>query len=95
MALSGEPTRQPLRSLGKELAQVEHSGPRAIVIDLRDVTFIDSSGFKEFLEAKSRAQSNGHRLPAHEWSQPASAAARRSSCFLCWTSTLAACQVDQ
>jgi hypothetical protein len=26
------------------------------------VTFIDSSGFKEFLEAKSGAQINGHRL---------------------------------
>ena len=48
--------------LGEELAQVELSGPQAIVIDLRDVTFIDSSGFKEFLESKSRAQSNGHRL---------------------------------
>jgi hypothetical protein len=40
----------------------QHSGPRAIVIDLRDATFIDLSRFKEFPEAKSRAQSNGHRL---------------------------------
>jgi hypothetical protein len=32
--------------------------------------------------------------PAHDLSQPASAAARRSSCFLCWTSALAACHVD-
>jgi anti-sigma B factor antagonist len=62
MALSGELDMSTAPILREELAQVEHSGPPAIVIDLRDVTFIDSSGLKEFLEAKSRAQSNGHRL---------------------------------
>jgi anti-sigma B factor antagonist len=62
MALSGELDMSTAPILREELAQVEDSGTLAIVLDRRDVTFIDSSGLNEFLEARSRAQSNGHRL---------------------------------
>jgi anti-sigma B factor antagonist len=59
MALSGELDVSTAPILREELAQVENSGTLAIVLDLRDVTFIDSSGLNEFLEARSRAQATG------------------------------------
>ena len=48
--------------LRENLARVEASGAATIMLDLREVTFIDSSGLKEFLEARGRAKDNGHRL---------------------------------
>jgi STAS domain-containing protein len=37
--------------------------PRASALSLySETTFIDSSGLKEFVEARSRAKDNGHRL---------------------------------
>lgn len=41
---------------------VEQDGVGAVLIDLRDVTFVDSTGLHTFLKAKSRAADNGHRF---------------------------------
>lgn len=62
MALSGELDLATAPILRENLARLEESGPVTIKVDLREVTFIDSSGLKEFLEARSRAKDNGHRL---------------------------------
>ena len=42
--------------------QVEQDGVRAVLLDLRELTFVDSTGLHAFLEAKSRAADNGHRF---------------------------------
>lgn len=69
MVLSGELDLATAPILRKDLAQIEDGGAPAIMLDLRAVSFIDSSGLKELVEARNRAQSNGHRLtieaPSH------------------------------
>ncbi len=40
----------------------ELGGTQAIILDLRDTTFIDSSGLRAILKASERAKSNGHQL---------------------------------
>lgn len=62
MALSGDLDMATAPILRENLARVEASGAATIMIDLREVTFIDSTGLKEFVEAKSRVRENGHRL---------------------------------
>jgi anti-anti-sigma factor len=44
------------------LAPFEGNDVSTIVLDLQDLTFIDSSGLLAVLEARRRAMSNGHRL---------------------------------
>lgn len=62
IALSGELDMATAPILRENLARVEGSGAVTIMLDLSEVTFIGSSGLKEFLEARSRARDNGHRL---------------------------------
>lgn len=62
MALSGELDMATVPILREKLAPVEGNGVSTIVLDLQDLTFIDSSGLLAFLEARKRAMSNGHRL---------------------------------
>lgn len=62
MALSGELDTATVPILRENLAPLEGNGLSTIVLDLRDLTFIDSSGLLAFLEARRRAMSNGHRL---------------------------------
>lgn len=62
MALTGELDMATAPILRENLAQIEASGAVTIVLDLREVTFVDSTGLHEFVEARSRAQDNGHRL---------------------------------
>ena len=62
MALSGELDKATVPILRENLAPFESNGVSTIVLDLRGVRFIDSSGLLAFLEARRRAMSNGHRL---------------------------------
>jgi anti-anti-sigma factor len=62
LALSGELDLATVPILKEDLAPFEGNGVSTIVLDLRDLTFIDSSGLLAFLEARRRAMSNGHRL---------------------------------
>ena len=62
MALSGELDMATVPILRENLAPFEGNGVSTIVLDLHDLTFIDSSGLLAFLEARRRAMSNGHRL---------------------------------
>jgi anti-anti-sigma factor len=62
IALSGELDMATVPILTDNLAPFEGNGVSTIVLDLQDLTFIDSSGLLAFLEARRRAMSNGHRL---------------------------------
>ena len=62
MALSGELDMAAVPILRENLAPFEGNGVSTIVLDLQELTFIDSSGLLAFLEARRRAMSNGHRL---------------------------------
>jgi anti-anti-sigma factor len=48
--------------LNDHLAQTEQDGVRAIMLDLRFVTFLGGSGIRAFLQARDRAALNGHRF---------------------------------
>jgi anti-anti-sigma factor len=48
--------------LPEELTRIEQDSVSAIMLDLRDVSFIDSTGLRAFLQAHGRAKMSGHRL---------------------------------
>jgi anti-sigma B factor antagonist len=62
LALRGELDMATARKLEEHLMVVEQDGVGAVLIDLRDLTFVDSTGLHTFLKAKSRAAENGHRF---------------------------------
>src|SRR5436190_14854787 len=49
-------------TLDQRLASAEESDAKQIVLDLRELDFIDSSGLKSILTAVKRSQLNGHRV---------------------------------
>jgi anti-anti-sigma factor len=59
VAMAGELDMATVPILTKELALVEQDGVGAIMLDLRDVSFVDSQGLHAFLQAHERAKSNG------------------------------------
>ena len=62
IALTGELDMATAPILNDQLTAVEQGGSRTIVLDLRDLRFIDSSGLHAFVGAYRRAETNGHRL---------------------------------
>ena len=62
IALTGELDLASAPVLKDLLSQAEGDGSAAIMLDLRGVTFIDSTGLHAFVRARKRAQENGHRL---------------------------------
>jgi anti-anti-sigma factor len=48
--------------LDEHLTLLEQDGVKAIILDLRDLSFIDPTGLRALLEASSRAANDGHRL---------------------------------
>jgi anti-anti-sigma factor len=62
IALVGELDMATAPILAEHMARVEQNGTIAVLLDLRDLTFVDSSGLHVFLEASKRAEANGHRL---------------------------------
>lgn len=62
VALSGELDMATAPLLEEWLAPLEADGAAVIMLDLRDVMFIDSSGLGVLLQASRRAQTNGHRF---------------------------------
>lgn len=59
--LDGELDIASVTELDSELARVEGDGS-PLVIDLRGVTFLDSSGLRSILAADARARGRGGRL---------------------------------
>jgi anti-sigma B factor antagonist len=62
IALAGELDAATVPVLDERMAAFEGDGVSAIMLDLRELTFIDSSGLLAFLQARTRAEANGHRL---------------------------------
>jgi anti-sigma B factor antagonist len=62
LALSGELDIATVPVLEDHLAHFEGDGVAAIMLDLREVTFLGCSALFAFLVARGRAETNGHRL---------------------------------
>lgn len=62
IALCGELDLATVPIVREHLGQCENDGVDAIMLDLRQVTFVDSSGLHAFLTARDHAHSNGHRF---------------------------------
>ena len=62
LALQGELDMATVDVLTQALENFESDGSTAVMLDLRDLTFIDSTGMHAFLRARARSVGNGHRL---------------------------------
>ena len=62
IALRGELDLEHAYSFDEELRRVEAMRPPCICIDLRELTFLDSTGLSRLLAARRRARRMGHRL---------------------------------
>jgi anti-sigma B factor antagonist len=62
LALSGELDMSTAPVLDEYLGLCQADGVRAVIVDLRDLSFVDSSGLGAFLRARNDAEENGHRL---------------------------------
>ena len=60
LALRGELDLGTAPELEEHLMLMEQDGNRAVVLDLRDLTFVDCAGLHTFLNARGRAADNGH-----------------------------------
>jgi anti-sigma B factor antagonist len=70
IAVAGELDVATAPSLNEALAQAEAGDARVIVVDLADVSFIDSTGLHAILAAHARSQRNGNRLCLARCSEP-------------------------
>jgi len=62
IALRGELDLAHAYTFDEELRRVEESRPAVVVLDLRDLRFLDSCGLARLLAARRRARRGGHRL---------------------------------
>src|SRR5690348_18513630 len=62
VVVRGEVDIQTGPRLEQEVLAAESAGPRTVVIDLRDVTFFDSTGLRVVLDAEVRARGTGRTL---------------------------------
>jgi anti-sigma B factor antagonist len=62
VALRGELDLAHAYTFDEELRGVEASHPAYVVLDLRELTFLDSCGLARLLAARRRARRLGHRL---------------------------------
>jgi anti-anti-sigma factor len=62
LAVSGELDLASSATLGQALEEAGGSEPELVVLDLREVEFMDSSGLAVIVKAHQRAQNAGHRL---------------------------------
>ena len=62
IALSGEIDLSTVESVSAEVEPALAGDPAIAVLDLREVTFLDSSGLRLLLRLDERQRSNGRRL---------------------------------
>ena len=62
VALIGELDFSGLPIVDEKLQEVEASGASLLVLDLRELTFLDSGGLKAIVAASNRASEAGRRL---------------------------------
>ena len=62
MLLWGELDMATAPELEEHLMLVERDGIGGVILDLRELTFVDSAGVRTLLNARSRAAEHGHRF---------------------------------
>lgn len=62
MSLRGELDLSSVDRVEKELAEVEAAAPETIVLDLSELSFLDSTGLRLIVTADQRARRAGRRL---------------------------------
>lgn len=62
LRISGELDLSSSPKLEEELARTTATSPSLIIIDLRDLDFMDSTGLSVLIRAHQQAQQSGHRL---------------------------------
>jgi anti-sigma B factor antagonist len=62
LALRGELSLEHAYVFDEELRLVEERRPTCVMIDLRELRFLDSSGLSRLLAARRRARRGGHRF---------------------------------
>src|SRR5215210_7671056 len=62
IALRGELDLEHAYTFDEELRRVEAMGPDCICLDLRELTFLDSSGLGRLVAARRRSMKAGRRL---------------------------------
>ena len=62
VVLSGELDIASAGELEDQLAAIEGDSPGTLVLDLRQVDFVDSTGLRALIAADERARSQGRRL---------------------------------
>ena len=62
MTLRGELDLEHAYTFDEELRRVEALGPPCICLDLRELTFLDSTGLARLVAARRRARKAGRRL---------------------------------
>lgn len=60
--LSGELDISSASKVEDELARVEPSRPETIILDLRELAFMDSTGLRLLIAADTRARNQGRKL---------------------------------
>ncbi|HEV7461528.1 MAG TPA: STAS domain-containing protein [Solirubrobacteraceae bacterium] len=62
LTLTGELDISSAPQLDEELAKVEAASPPIVVLDLRSLEFMDSTGLRTIVTADARAREEGRRL---------------------------------
>jgi anti-sigma B factor antagonist len=62
LALEGELDIATVTQVERELERIERDAPASIVLDLRRLQFMDSTGLRIILSADTRAREQGRRL---------------------------------
>ena len=62
IVLAGELDMATTPILEEHLVRAESDGATTILIDLRELTFMDTTGLHAFLAARERAEENGRKL---------------------------------
>jgi anti-sigma B factor antagonist len=72
VSIAGEVTFSNVNGLGRELAAALQAGARNLVVDLREVAFIDSSGLSALLTANAHARERGGAVALVHGAEPPS-----------------------
>ncbi len=62
VSLKGELDLSSVGKVEEELERAEKDGPALLVLDLSQLSFLDSTGLRAVVTADERARSNGRRL---------------------------------
>jgi anti-anti-sigma factor len=62
ISLKGELDLSSVGKVEDELERVEATGPSLLILDLSQLTFLDSTGLRAVVTAHERARENGRRL---------------------------------